>query len=113
MSIKKALVVCSRVNHPQDNPTLKPGAQQRNCVHCGARVWVSPTTLALQAKVDLTITCPPCGNSLAIAESIANNAAIELVIAPGALRDPTPSDRRRRNELEAHGFRDIRPDELG
>lgn len=104
-----SLALCAAVGDPR--ALLKPGAEQRPCAGtCGRQVWVSPTTLALPR---VTLMCNECGRAAVRAQQQDYNPRpIELRIAPGALRDDTPADRRRRNELEARGFRDATPEEI-
>lgn len=110
---RRALVMCSRVDNAEDITLLKPGAQQRECMGgCGETLWVSLSTLAMEGQLDLVLVCNPCGRHEALVSTLVSGQAPEHLIAPGALNDPTPDDRRRRNELEARGFRDLRPEDL-
>lgn len=102
------LVLCAAVG--SDHVLLKPGAERRPCQGvCGGEVWVSPTTLAMGT---VTLMCNDCGKAAIRAQVAKDPRQIDLRIAPGALRDDTPADRRRRNELEAHGFQDSTPEEV-
>jgi hypothetical protein len=108
---RTALVTCARVG-TDDPRVLKPGVTtDKRCAQCRALLWVSPTTLAMEPEMDLIFACNPCGQAM---EQLANqwNKPLDHLIAPGALRDDTPADRRRRNELEAHGFRDLVKEDL-
>ncbi|MGZ4745674.1 MAG: hypothetical protein ACXVYY_01190 [Oryzihumus sp.] len=100
-----ALVACARV-HSADPVLVKAGSQVRTCYECGEDVWVAPSTLALENTWRLLFACNPCTKA-EMARAVQDGRDIERYIAPGALKDDTPADRRRRNELEAHGFRDL------
>lgn len=103
--IDRALALCAKTDGT-DRVMLKPGAEKRNCEQCGVEIWVAPTTLAIPAET-IILACNPCGRALAAGQVLRGEKPPELRIAPGALKDQTPDDRRRRNELEAHGFSDL------
>lgn len=110
--MKEALALCARKD-PKfgDRSVIRPGLvpHYRPCSDCGEELIVSATTLAMgdDPNVKLTLKCNPCGN-----KEVAKRGAHALGIAPGALQGVTPDERRRRNELEAHGFKQFAEGEL-
>lgn len=110
--MKQALALCAR-SDPKYGDRIAPHAHtmalHRPCASCGADLLVAPTTAAMEddPNINLVLKCNPCGNA-----DVASRGAKALGIAPGALRADTPDNRRRRSELEAHGFREIKLDEL-
>lgn len=90
-----------------DKIVRRPGLVplHRPCTDCGVDLLVAPSTAAMEARITVVYKCNPCSKA-----EIAVRGVNKFGIAPGALR--SPEDARRRNELEAHGFRDITPDEL-
>jgi hypothetical protein len=110
--VKDALALCAR-SDPKYGDRIAPRAHDqalhRPCADCGADLLVAPTTIAMESQpgVNLVLKCNPCGNA-----DVAQRGAKALGIAPGALAGGTPDERRRRSELEAHGFRTITPDDL-
>jgi len=110
--MKDALALCARSDPKYgDAKVVRPGLvpEHRPCADCGEDLLVARTTLAMgeAPDVNLVLKCNPCGNA-----DVAVRGVKTLGIAPGALQGVTPDERRRRNELEAHGFRDVAHDEL-
>lgn len=101
-----ALVLCALVGAPE--VLLKPGAVQRTCEGtCDRKVWVSQATLSLGTH---TLMCNDCGRAALIAQRQVDPRPLPLRYV--GLNDPTPNDRRRRNELEARGFTKATPEEI-
>lgn len=110
--MKEALALCVRADPKHgDRAFFKPGVepQKRSCSFCGVDLLAAPTTTAMESTPGLRVVyaCNPCGKAEATGRGVK-----KLGIAPGALRGDLPEDRRRRNELEARGFRDIKPEEI-
>lgn len=109
--MKEALVLCAR-SDPKWGDRVSENAHRlgvrRKCAGCHEEILVSPSSLTMEsADLRLILKCNPCGNADA-----ANRGTKALGIAPGALPPTTPENRRRRNTLEAHGFKDVDPNEL-
>lgn len=105
----KALALCGLKGAATTHPEYVTDAEERPCAGtCGRTIVVAPSTLAIPGVVTM---CNDCGRGAAAA-SVAAGLVPDLRIPPGALRRDTPEDRRRRNELEAHGFRDLPPEEV-
>lgn len=108
--MKKALVLCARRDPRFNDRVAQEALTQaltRNCAGCGEELYVAPNTARQETVLDLEYRCNPCGNA-----SVAARGTRQLGILPGALPATTPDNRRRRSELEAHGFRDIDPENL-
>lgn len=89
---------------------LKPGAVQRDCQGtCGRQVWVSPSTLAMGEGA--TLMCNECGKTALMAQAIVDPKT-KVDLRYNGLDDGTPDDLRRRNELEARGFKQATPEEV-
>lgn len=109
---REALALCARSDKKFGDqvvipPTVVP--EHRPCADCGEDLLVAPSTLKMAENPGLNVTfkCNPCGNA-----EVAVRGADKLGIAPGALPPTTPDNRRRRSELEAHGFKDVDPNSL-
>lgn len=108
-----AMILCAVKGDP--DYYLRPGLTATEIIcggTCGRTLLVSPTSLAVP---NADFYCNQCGNATLLAQQTVDPRPIDLRIAPGAL--PTgegadPADRRRRNELEARGFRQATVEEL-
>ena len=104
--MKQGLVLCVRSDPAYRDakaPTID-GSLHRPCAWCKVDLLVAPSTWALETtgKAKLTFACNPCGQA-----EVARRGVEELGIAPDAFKDGSPYSRRRRSELEAHGFKDV------
>lgn len=105
-----AIVLCAKPNSDHLAKDTS-GCVIRPCHFCKADLVVSPSTQRQGDKV--TLACNDCGKA-AVMLSVAKHpeTPVELGILPGALAKDVPDDRRRRNELEARGFRQMTQEEV-
>lgn len=78
---------------------------------CGRTLVYSQRTADKTHGMDVDLMCNECARPRAIAAGLVHGP-MTLGILPGTLPGDTPYERRRRNELEARGFRDLDPSEL-
>lgn len=101
--MKQALVLCVRSDPKFNDPLMPISArpEHRTCQWCGESLLVAPSTVALEQAGDFAITyaCNPCGRTEATQRGVD-----KLGIAPGSYAGNTPTERRRKSELLAHGF---------
>jgi hypothetical protein len=108
----RGIVLCARSDPGHGDVT--GGADISSAIHkpcefCQEDLLISPTSAALEGAV---YACNPCGRAT-VAEQVRTRGIVPaLRIAPGALEPTTPDNRRRRSELEAHGFTDLQPGEF-